>query len=566
LIGVIARPEQLRAVEEFFQLFKTPWELFRSGTAYDVVIATAADDLPEIAAKLILLCGPGRSALDSDLGVLTRRRYQHAIIGDGDVIVPIYRELATFDHSGDGSACLMADSEVAGVHVRLPSAIVIRLGYDLFNEVQALISTGQPAQFAHIPTLDRHIAWVRNWILGAGVPLLEIPAVPAGFSFAVCLTHDIDFVGIRRHRFDHSMWGFVYRATVGALSRFGKGRLKLSYLLRGWLAVASLPFVYVGWVRDFWEPFAWYLRAEAGLAATYFLIPFRRRAGENVPGKRAALRAAAYDIRDVSDWVSVLLKSGCEIGVHGLDAWHSSEKGREELTRIAEITENQTSGIRMHWLLTDARTPSVLEQAGYAYDSTCGYNETIGYRAGTTQVFRPSGAHSLLELPLHIQDGALFYPQRLDLSEPEAASRCQEVIDNAARTGGVVTILWHDRSHGPERFWGDFYVKLTGQLLSLNCWFGTASQVVGWFRKRREARFERVPGSTGLRVRYEGGRIEPPLIVRIYTPVADSSASGSSTRNFVETVWTGQGIQEVHLPSAADFSCALPRAGVSDLS
>ena len=37
----------------------------------------------------------------------------------------------------------------------------------------------------------------------------------------------------------------------------------------------------------------------------------------------------------------------------------------------------------MHWLLHDANTPSVLDEAGYAYDSTVGYNETIGYRAGT---------------------------------------------------------------------------------------------------------------------------------------------------------------------------------------
>ena len=87
----------------------------------------------------------------------------------------------------------------------------------------------------------------------------------------------------------------------------------------------------------------------------------------------------------------------------------------------------------MHWLLRDANTPSVLEQAGYAYDSTVGYNETVGYRAGTSQVFRPSGATTLLELPLHIQDGALFYPQRLDLSEPEAEKRCQALIDNARK-------------------------------------------------------------------------------------------------------------------------------------
>ena len=33
-------------------------------------------------------------------------------------------------------------------------------------------------------------------------------------------------------------------------------------------------------------------------------------------------------------------------------------------------------------------------------------------------------------------------------------------MDNASEFGGVLTVIWHDRSHGPERFWGDFYIKL----------------------------------------------------------------------------------------------------------
>ena len=39
-------------VEEFFELFKTPWELYRPGRVYDVVIATA-DEMPDINAKLL---------------------------------------------------------------------------------------------------------------------------------------------------------------------------------------------------------------------------------------------------------------------------------------------------------------------------------------------------------------------------------------------------------------------------------------------------------------------------------------------------------------------------------
>src|SRR5204862_2603238 len=106
--------------------------------------------------------------------------------------------------------------------------------------------------------------------------------------------------------------------------------------------------------------------------------------------------------------------------------------GRAEKAAVAAVA-GECSGIRIHWLLRDANTPAALERAGYGYDSTCGYNETVGYCSGTGQVFRPLGMRTLLELPMHIQDGALFYPRASNLSEAEAEKRCQVLIGHAQR-------------------------------------------------------------------------------------------------------------------------------------
>ena len=89
-----------------------------------------------------------------------------------------------------------------------------------------------------------------------------------------------------------------------------------------------------------------------------------------------------------------LKDEGCEVGVHGIDAWHDRDKGRDELARIGAVTAERRIGIRMHWLLRNAETASILDESGFLYDSTVGYNETVGYRAGTSQVFRPIGAHA----------------------------------------------------------------------------------------------------------------------------------------------------------------------------
>ncbi len=41
----------------------------------------------------------------------------------------------------------------------------------------------------------------------------------------------------------------------------------------------------------------------------------------------------------------------------------------------------------MHWLYWAEKLAQALEKAGFEYDSTFGYNDAIGFRAGTTQAF-----------------------------------------------------------------------------------------------------------------------------------------------------------------------------------
>lgn len=542
MIGVIAKPEQVSAVEEFFELFKTPWEFYRPGRAYDVVIATGGQ-VPEHAPALLVATSSEPARCDEDWGIRPGQLQGAVALKCEGRSLPIYCGCRTLEHS-HGVTCLAAGSEAAGVRIDGPGCMAVRLGYDLFEEVRFLLSTGQPLENAGVPTLDVHIDMLRQWMLDAGIGFVEIPPVPAGHDFFVCLTHDIDFVGIRNHKFDHTMWGFLYRATAGSLRNFLRGKLAFSKLLRNWLAVLSLPLVYLGWCADFWEPFSWYLMVEEGLPATYFLIPFKGRQGEKVAAPHASRRAAGYEVADLNRSTQTLLAQGCELAVHGLDAWHSADKGREEISKIAAIAGKPQMGVRMHWLLRDQNTFQVLEDAGFAYDSTAGYNETIGYRSGTGQVFRPLGVRSLLEIPLHIQDGALFYPQRLDLSEQEAWDRCRQFVQHAHNSGGVLTLLWHDRSHAPERLWGDFYARLVSFLRSENPWFSSAAQLASWFGQRREVVFETVGeanGASRIRISHAGEEITPPLTVRVYRPSgkAAGEAQPNLTRDYVDLAWPG---------------------------
>jgi len=432
LIGVIPKDSEVGVVEEFFQLFKTPWEFYKENREYDVVLMSRDSATDKIIAKVLIIFGSETKKFDSDNGISLEMNRIIKILRFDNISFPIYSNLSSFRKISEENIVLEVDSDVFGLKIQKSKQIILRIGYNLFEEIRYLLSEGQPVDYAFIPTLDIHISILKKWITELGIPLIEIPPIPAGFNFITCLTHDVDFVKICDHLFDHSMWGFVHRGIFGSVKYFIEGKISFSRVIKNWRAVFSLPFVYLRLLNDFWFQFDHYLEIEKDLTSTFFFIPFKYRVGDNVSAQNASLRRAKYDITKLKELLVHLINNGNEIGLHGIDAWHNAINGFQERKLIAEIISRPNLGVRIHWLLQNCQTFQALEKAGFLYDSTSGYNETIGYRCGTAQVFLPSGLKKLFELPLHIQDTALFYPNRMNLSEKEALYLCKKLIKNAS--------------------------------------------------------------------------------------------------------------------------------------
>ena len=518
MIGVVAEANAHQAVAEFFQLFKTPWEFARRGSQYDVILSTVTEPVGA-SCKLLLLFSSKATFFDAEGKTPIKSRFGGTVTCDGRRI-PIYGTVTTFP--ANDSFALMEDSnsEPAAFLDRSAEKITLRIGYDLFNEVRVLLSVGQPTVNAAIPTLDEHISLLRHWIVSAGLPLIEIPPVPNGYNFLTCLTHDIDHPAIRHHLCDHTMFGFVYRATIGTLLNVFAGKKSVGALLKNWKSACLLPLVHLGMVRDFWCDFDRYLEIEAGHASTYFVIPHGHYRGRTANGFAPRARACRYAVSDVLPQLKKIIAADCEVAVHGVDAWLDAEQGRKEKDAISKAIGATDLGVRMHWLLFDELSPIRLDRAGFSYDSTVGYRETVGYRAGTLQAYKPPGVTRLLELPMHVMDTALFYPSYLNLAEDEARPLVWKLIDDAERMGGALTINWHDRSISPERLWDDFYFKLLREVRARKAWLSTASQAIAWFRQRRSVTIEtsQAPESSmQIRVSFEANESLPGLRLRVYT-------------------------------------------------
>src|SRR4051812_8766967 len=209
MIGVICKDSERRVVEEFFQLFKTPWEFYSDSESYDVVIITRPG-LTNVPAKLVIVAGSFATDLDEKFTRPRSLRADVPLVFRGNRI-PLARETLCFEPANARVVCSTGSNEIAGLEFSNNGSTFVRLGYNLFVELESLLTDGQPLANAPIPALELHIALLRQVLIDAGISFIEIPSSPYGYDFSVCLTHDIDFVGIRRHFMDHTMWGFLLR-------------------------------------------------------------------------------------------------------------------------------------------------------------------------------------------------------------------------------------------------------------------------------------------------------------------------------------------------------------------
>src|SRR5689334_7123436 len=95
MIGVICNPEQRPVAEEFFQLFKTPWEFYQPGEAYDVILTTAAH-VSEAATGLVLIFGHEVKSCDRAANLEPRLLERGVRLRSAAGHLPLYGEALLF--------------------------------------------------------------------------------------------------------------------------------------------------------------------------------------------------------------------------------------------------------------------------------------------------------------------------------------------------------------------------------------------------------------------------------------------------------------------------------------
>ena len=183
-----------------------------------------------------------------------------------------------------------------------------------------------------------------------------------------------------------------------------------------------------------------------GIRATFYFIAI----------KRVGKYECDYDIenRHIKRLLFKIHSNGHQVGLHGsYNSYSNIDLLKEEFDKLkkvcSEIGINQQSwGVRQHYLRFGKDTSRIQNEIGFQFDSTIGFAETSGFRSGTSFPYRIFNLDTrkvldIVEKPLIVMEGT--YLTRVynnhNVNFLDIIKKNKLLIK---KYGGVFSLLWHN--------------------------------------------------------------------------------------------------------------------------
>lgn len=258
---------------------------------------------------------------------------------------------------------------------------------------------------------------------------------PGNFQYCLLLTHDTDAAAL-------GATGEIVANLAKSVLRRDRRRFELAKL--GW-RYRSVPekdpmFTFPTWRREL---------SDLGVNSSFYLSLVRTK-------KRDVhdVRSDVYHYTDSQlDTVRQMIDAGWEIGLHAsIRSKTDLELLLSDKQRIERSFGVPVHGLRHHYWSLDWNAPyktyRLHENAGFRYDLSMAWQDSVGLRAGTSLPFRPFDPERLRPLDLYViptavlDDHVLLQGEGQCSISPEFAQIKQEV----ASVGGVLCLDWHTES------------------------------------------------------------------------------------------------------------------------
>ncbi|GAB4371597.1 MAG: hypothetical protein Kow0042_14420 [Calditrichia bacterium] len=363
----------------------------------------------------------------------------------------------------------------------LPPDNTIHFPLELFYSIEERLECRSAAldkgasERAQLPLLDERLdaflQTVRANALRKGRPLIRKLPWPEGKPLAVALTHDVDLT-----------------------RKFGL-KFLLGAILRGRISQAKTAFPEIFIRRNGYWTFPDLLQfyRERKYRASFF---FLARCLEGW--------AYRYNIsnKKFRFLFNQLLDDGHEIGLHTSKyAFDFPRRIYREKARLEKILGIPVSGVRQHYLRLRYPTAwQYFSDCNFKYDTSNGFNEKVGFLAGTSFPYRTFDSgndelYSLYEIPFSVMD---FSWQRLGTTPEVGIDYFRQLSESIRQTNGLLNIIWHP-SNLAEPAFAPYWDYLTTWLEGVTCYQDTLEGIRKWWADRARVEIHRIDYQEGYR-------------------------------------------------------------------
>ncbi|QIZ69374.1 hypothetical protein [Oxynema aestuarii] len=156
---------------------------------------------------------------------------------------------------------------------------------------------------------------------------------------------------------------------------------------------------------------------------------------------------------------------GWTIGLHqSFNAWADAEQMQGERQRLEKALGFPVTSCRQHWLrFSWEQTWQAQQKAGFALDSTLGFNDRPGFRTGVALQYHPwcfksRREQNLQVLPMVLMDSHLY--DYRNLSDSERNTQIAYWLDEIYAVHGTASVIWHQRVMSNDYGWATGYETL----------------------------------------------------------------------------------------------------------
>lgn len=286
---------------------------------------------------------------------------------------------------------------------------------------------------------------------------LKYPQVSFGYGSEPMIeySHDVDYI--------NKTIQLRIKQTLFHLFNSGNYLIKLNLIKSIRKLVQGINFAYQAgnyWCFDYWNE----MEKKLNIKSVFYF--FAKIKDKKIKGINRWVIDPSYDIAQnikLKTKCAEMISNGNKIAIHG-SYFSAIYEGlfQKEKDMLEDVLNSSITKSRQHWLnYHEKSTPYIHSKAGIEEDSTIGFNDISGFRAGVASRFNPydhknQAPFVFEEIPIVVMDSHIhYYSDNPNLNNYEWLLDCVAEVKNFS-----ISINWHQRVSSADYGWANSYPVL----------------------------------------------------------------------------------------------------------